>query len=823
MRRAIIVTTVCALLLGVRASSAEVTLVRDGEPVAVIAHLAQPGCQDAAEELQHYIRAMSGAVLPIQYMQPYELEAAYYEGTQLLVVAIGEETARQFGLDVPRLEPEGFFQMCDGTGLLGVLGKDPEGLMFGVYDLLEQLGVRWYMPTDLGEHIPVRETIEVGYLGNAESPDFILRDMWLAYSDRPESEKQAYARWRTRNKMGGIRASMGHSLGGIISPAEYGEAHPEYFPLIDGERMIPERAHNWQPCTSNVEVVRIAAEKARQAFDNAPDLWCCSLSPNDGWGGWCECESCVALDPPEFRGDARHGKGRRMLVFANQVATLLEDTHPNRHVCFYAYAPTAEPPTDLQAHPRVAVAVAHYGGVSDKFRPITDPESPRNGGYVPIVEGWAQVSDSLFAREYYTGLVPEMDGLARVAAAWALAEDIPWYHEHNVIGINSEALAIWGNCSLNFYLAAKLMWDVDADVEAIIDDYFAGMYGPAAEPMREYFEALRDIARERFLKGNLFTADDFPRLRAMLDRAAALADTEKQQARVQLSVDHFEYVMLLREMHLTATEESVAALDSFVREHPDSLGFDRTMHRRSVTAPKTTTIPRELRYAGPPVVAASAAEVPEEALGAAPAVRLTAVYLVAAAPGEPFAVTIRPRKMGHYLDQTGASLRTPDGDEVMSVNVGPMAEQTIEVEAAEHPYYVLLIHAGANAAFVTCDARSFVLASNEPHFVGPTPRMYFLPDPDADTLAVSLDTDTPGETAALTIWDPDGNEVFAGATGEDDTVRAEFALDAGQRDRAWSLKIDKVPDGYIEDARLALRGALPYLATDPSRLVRPAE
>lgn len=807
-------------LVALAPAAGDVTLVRDGEPVATIVHLGQPGCDEAADELQRYIHAISGAVLEIRRMSPQEMETAYFEGRQLLAVAVGEQTARQFGLDVPPLQANGFHQMCDGAGLLGVLGKDPEGLLYGVYDLLEQLGVRWYMPTELGEHVPTRETIRVGWLQNTESPDFILRSMWLAYSGRPEEVRNAYATWQRRNKMGGVRASMGHNLARIIPPERYAETHPEYFPLIDGERMIPTEGHSWQPCTSNEDVIRIAAEAARRAFDESPDLWSYSLSPNDGWGGWCECEACVAQDPPEFRGNPRHGKGRRMLVFANRVAELLEETHPDRHVCFYAYAPTAEPPTDLQAHPQVAVAVAHYGGVSDKLRPITDPDSPRNPGYIPIVEGWAEVTDTIFAREYYTGLLDEMDGLARVAAAWALAEDIPWYRDHNVVGISSEALAMWGTCGLNFYLAGRLMWDADADVEAILDDYFEGMYGLAAQPMREYFETLRDIARERYLKSKLFTEEDFPPLRALLDEAMGMAETDKQRGRIQLAIDHFEYVQLLRQMQLTGSEEAIAALDEFVVEHPDTWGFDQTLHRRSIKAPRQTTIPRDLRYDGPPVIRASDGEVPAEALERAPAVRHGAVYLILPEPGAPFAATIAPRKLGRYLDPTAVSLLGPDGEEVASATVGPLAEETLTVDSAADGTYQLLVNAGANAARVTCDAAGFVLAGRDQSFVGATPRMYFLPDPDADQVAVIMDTDAPGETAALTVFGPDGEELGAGHTGEDETVRLTIEPSA---ERPLSLQASEAPEGYLEDVRVELRGALPYLATHPARLVRLAQ
>ncbi|MFW5867196.1 MAG: DUF4838 domain-containing protein, partial [Armatimonadota bacterium] len=420
--------------------------------------------------------------------------------------------------------------------------------------------------------------------------------------------------------------------------------------------------------------------------------------------------------------------------------------------------------------------------------------------------------------------VQETDGLARVAAAYALVEDIPWYHQHNVVGINSEALGMWGNVGLNFYLAAKMMWDVDTDVHAVLEDYFAGMYGPAFAPMREYFETLRDIARERHQKGTLFTEDDFPPLRALLDQAIGLAETEKQRWRVQLSLDHFEYVMLLRRMYEYAREEDIAAVQEFVEAHPESLGFDRKMHARAIRPPEATEIPQELAYEGPDVAPASDATPSPDAPGASPAVRHESVWLAIPGEGETFEVSVSPRQMGRYMDPTAAELLDPVGNIVGAVNVGVKATETIEVENAAAGAYVLRMSAGPQAAKATSTARTFVLVGMEQNFVGPTPRLYFLPDPDADELRVVLESTPPGETAAITVWDPAGNEVFSGHTHDQVAVVGDtFALNEGNRGAAWSLKVDKVPDGYIEDALVQVSGAIPYFATDPARLVRPRE
>jgi hypothetical protein len=43
---------------------------------------------------------------------------------------------------------------------------------------------------------------------------------------------------------------------------------------------------------------------------------------------------------------------------------------------------------------------------------------------------------------------------------------------------------------LNLYVAARLMWDVDADVDALVEEYITKYLRPtAADPMRDFFSA----------------------------------------------------------------------------------------------------------------------------------------------------------------------------------------------------------------------------------------------------------------------------------------------------------------------------------------------
>ena len=106
------------------------------------------------------------------------------------------------------------------------------------------------------------------------------------------------------------------------------------------------------------------------------------------------------------------------------------------------------------------------------------------------MDQWLKVSSRLFIYEYYA-----IDGMKRANLPWPLAhtiiKDIPYYHDRGVEGFYTQLDgALWHRLGLNYYLAAKLCWNADLNVDALLADYFAKFYGPAAGPMHDYFMAM---------------------------------------------------------------------------------------------------------------------------------------------------------------------------------------------------------------------------------------------------------------------------------------------------------------------------------------------
>lgn len=121
-----------------------------------------------------------------------------------------------------------------------------------------------------------------------------------------------------------------------MPPSEFYEEHPEYYSLIDGER-IYERA---QLCLTNPDVLDIITERLKQAMRENPSNLIYSVSQND-WRNPCQCDNCQAIVDQE--GSRQSGI---MVWFVNQVAARFKDEFPNKYVGTLAYQYTRKPPVE---------------------------------------------------------------------------------------------------------------------------------------------------------------------------------------------------------------------------------------------------------------------------------------------------------------------------------------------------------------------------------------------------------------------------------------------------------------------------------------------
>jgi len=171
MKSAALASCVVALILAATAAAETLTLAAGGKPATTIVVPAEADehVQAAASELQQYVVKLVGVELPV-----------VADDAELNTPAIFVGPCRQVqGGDLPPADAniESYaIRVRDGSLIL--VGRQWYGTEFAVYSFLEDdLGIRWFVPGPLGEHIPEREqgelTVEVS--SRVVEPDFSPR------------------------------------------------------------------------------------------------------------------------------------------------------------------------------------------------------------------------------------------------------------------------------------------------------------------------------------------------------------------------------------------------------------------------------------------------------------------------------------------------------------------------------------------------------------------------------------------------------------------------------------------------------------------------
>lgn len=455
--------------------------------------------QFAASELQAYLEKISGAKLPV--VKESERDSAVYA---FFLGNTREAERLEIDPDEQTMGRDGFALRSVSNGQI-VLGRGELGTLFGVYELLERyFDVRWFMPGDVGEHVPKQETLRMGQVNLTYKPSFRVR--WVGRG-----------RWPLRQRMNAYVTAGDRSVGinwkwhfhtfiKLMPPQEYHAEHPEYFAMVNGKRAVTDsKSHGNQLCTSNPDVIREVAKNLIAVLDAEPGIEIITLSPNDG-GGFCECDSCTALDEPGRDWFAKYS--RRLAIFNNEVARLVKRKHPEVLIKVGAYAMYARPPLDEDYRPEdnLFFQLCHLyfchnhplGSSGCKAGETYEPKDQfqPNQEFSKILDEWLELSPHLFVYEYYS-----IGGMGRANLPWPLVHtmrtDIPYYRDRGVEGFYTQLSAdLWHRLGLNYYLAAKLCWNADLDVDALLDDYFEKFYGPAGKPMKDYFMAMERSMQE---------------------------------------------------------------------------------------------------------------------------------------------------------------------------------------------------------------------------------------------------------------------------------------------------------------------------------------
>ena len=506
------------------------------------------------------------------------------------------ERARRLGVrcekaEWERLSAEGYIMRSSPRAVL-LAGKSELALYYAADRFLEkELGVRWFMPGEIGEVVPEGETrtLRIGPIDERWEPSFAMR--WVGRGG-----------WARRNGMN-VAVDCGgefkvkwfvHTFTRLLPPEQYAADHPEYYALVNDKRVGQSgKPSRIQLCTSNPDVVREVAANIIKIREAEPDLKMISLDPMDSQI-FCQCDRCRALD--EAGAGPHNAVSRRLVLFYNQVADLVRGRFPDLLLKSIAYQKYAAPPLDpsVTLGDTNVIQLCHF---MCHNHALSDPSCPYNRAYGEYLMGWRERAKKVALYEYY-------NKVSWLELPWpivhTLRKDIPWFRDLGLFGLATQYRENLGSNGLVYYVAARLLRDPDTDVDALLEDFYKRFYAEAAGPMRDYYESLEEaaarsglhLARQRPYAEAvaLFTPELLKKLDGCVARAERAAESKKVRARVALVRASLEYAKVC--------VEYLRALDTVRRESPTPWVGDEVVKRaRAVGAPYEKRI-RALLEAG---------------------------------------------------------------------------------------------------------------------------------------------------------------------------------------------------------------------------------
>lgn len=362
-----------------------------------------------------------------------------------------------------------------------IWAQDERGSFNAVCGFLMKLGVRWYLPGELGEVLPVMKTIALPKLDETVRPDFSIRRFNVRFATHGEK----MVRWAMRL---GLRDPYGieaaHGMDTMTDHEAVFAAHPDWYALYGGRRRYQRGANN-HLCYANEELFRETVRYVRALFDHYK-MEMVSVMPPDGYVAICQCPRCAGKDSPER--DNRGLASDYIWDFVNRVAKEVRRTHPDKKVMNCAYGIYSLPPLKIaRLEPNVVVSVV--GGrrpmnnqpeQQEEFRKLRESWVAKTANPIIIFEnypftdrGWYLPS---FTPHSLGASINATKGISQGEDIWlSIRQEV----EKQDLGFNHFPI----------YFTQRLYWGgKDADVDAMFREYVRLFYGPAAAEMNAFFD-----------------------------------------------------------------------------------------------------------------------------------------------------------------------------------------------------------------------------------------------------------------------------------------------------------------------------------------------
>ncbi len=491
----ILVLCLCSPSFG----AAKFSIASKGQPKAeiVVPENAEPSVAFAAEELQRYVKMISGAELPL----------VHSTSKKPAIVLINKPLEKEESHD-PREEDH--YRLTIDAKKLQIEGATPRAVLFGAYDVLERLGCGWCVPGD--DAIPKDDTLELAALEVDTRPAFEYR-MMLDFPLLTTEQSIAIVDWIAKNRMNWVhpcpnahgepktwydrrervvpelkKRGLHLILGGHTThtwvPESNFAAHPDWF-FHDGTERKPPTL-----CISNLEMTQECIKNMRLCLDRCPEIDVIDLWNTDN-SEFCHCSKCTRGVLPDGTKEKpttsapTSPMGDAVLVsftisyveFVNRVAEAIGKSHPKVMIgpLIYSQTDRAMPDGAPRLADNVLLGLAHF--YRDSYRTMVgEPKSPINMRFLGEDLTWFAKAKHSFVYEYYNCWI----GPYIYPGAHVIAKDIETFQQLKFQGSSSD---MFGYSPINMYVAARALWNPGTSWKESLREFCLRFYGDVGEEM----------------------------------------------------------------------------------------------------------------------------------------------------------------------------------------------------------------------------------------------------------------------------------------------------------------------------------------------------
>jgi hypothetical protein len=497
------------------------------------------GCPDqvrrSAETLVEYVQKSTGATMTILNSNNSDIEKA---GVRIWLGA--NVHASTILKRVGSIAEDGFVIAFPTSKDIVITSHTNWGIEFGVYEFLERyVGIRWLYPGASGEYIPHLTSLSVPAEEIKQEPGFKSR--MVSGLKGPEQ-----GLWVRRNRLH-FEIAFQHNMANIIPPLVYGKSNPEFYSMQKGRREVPDAssASPWQPCFSSSSFVDTAISQIDRYFATHQGVMSFSLGINDG-GNPCECEACLKAVKNDKNIFGAPNYSNIYYRWVDKVASGVLRSFPGKSFGCLAYEKVFSAP-DTSVDPSVIPFVT--------YETAKCVSSTNRTEFNRTVEDWSKVTNKLGWYDYIYGvtyLVPRI-------YFHTMAESYRYLFSNGVRAMYAEAYPNFGE-GPKLYLALKLMWNPQLNVDSTLKDWYVSAVGVQSAPyLEQYFSLWEGFWSQRILNSPWFqqkriysdflnpgyldivTEDDMNKSRSLLTEAVNHSSNEFQKACATKLLRAFEY------------------------------------------------------------------------------------------------------------------------------------------------------------------------------------------------------------------------------------------------------------------------------------------